>query len=89
MSQKEEINQLIDKYEVACYDFSTLKKYQIFAIILFFIGGFVLFVIISNKKRKLFNQKKEIMRKLDALSSELSTEEFLEIKQRMIWAGRQ
>jgi hypothetical protein len=89
MTKKQEINQLVDKYEKACYDYSILKKYKIFAVIFFFIGGFVFFMILNYKKRKLFNQKKEIMRKMDGIYSEIPIEEYLELKQWIVWAGRQ
>ena len=89
MTKKEEITLLIDKYDVAYSDYLSLKKFQIIAILLFFIGGFILFIVLNNKKRNLNTQKREITQMLDAISSEITTDEYLEIKQRIILIGRQ
>ncbi len=89
MSKQEELSQLIDKYDVACYDYSHLKKYQIIGVLLFFIGGFILFLVLNNKKRKLNDQKNEVMQKLDVIATELSTDDYLSLRQRIIMVGRQ
>jgi hypothetical protein len=88
MTPKEEISQLIDKYDVACYDYASLKRMQILAVLLFFIGGFILFLILNNKKRKLNVQRQEVMQKLDSLTQDLSTDDYLELRQRIIRIGR-
>jgi hypothetical protein len=61
---------------------------QILAVLLFFIGGFILFLILNNKKRKLNVQRQEVMQKLDSLTQDLSTDDYLELRQRIIRIGR-
>ncbi len=89
MTKKEELNDLINQYDVAYYDYANLKKYQIIAILVFFIGGFILFLVLNNKKKKMLQQKSEALRMLDSISTEITIDEFLECKQRIVMIGNQ
>ncbi len=89
MNKKDEIQKLIDAYDVAYFDYIRLKKLQIIAILLFFIGGFIIFLIINNKKTKLTRQKAQINRELDAVAHEIPIDDYLELKKKILMVANQ
>jgi hypothetical protein len=77
MDKKEELLQLIAQLEIDIDNYKSLKKYQIPAILLFFIGGFVLFLILMQKRKKLNTRKQVIVKLLNSLNDEIPLEEYL------------
>jgi hypothetical protein len=89
MTKKEELLEQINQYDIAYFDYKALKKYLILALFLFFIGGFVLFLILQNKKNKLNKQHQLIVKTLNSLNSELPLDEYLVLFERVLKIGRE
>jgi|WetSurMetagenome_2_1015567.scaffolds.fasta_scaffold260160_2 hypothetical protein len=76
------------EYESLIEDLKHLRIWGIILIFLTFIIGFIIFIVISNKRKKLYQLRKEIIQEIDSHISEIGLEKSMEYKQRLYFAGK-
>jgi hypothetical protein len=92
MATKEEeisrIEYLLNEYEYEMAAFYRSRFIHLVFLLLTFIVGYILFLKILKKRKRLRIARQEINEKIDMVSKNISSTEYLEFKSRVIKARR-
>ena len=92
----EMLSNLVTQYDVDLAIYNRKRyKHIIFFPLSFVCGyitliiGFVMFIKIVRERKRLFHEKQNIHNAINGLKQSLSLEEYLSLKSRMVFAGRE
>lgn len=85
---KTSISKLITQYEYDLNDFRKKRYLHLFFLIFFFVVGFIMFLIMVRKRKKILNSRQEINNEINLIFHKLSDKESLELKMKLLKASR-